>query len=118
MSPHPQEKRSCCPVSCVLDLLGDRWTLLVIRDLFVGKTRFSEFQHSPESIATNILTDRLNLLVEQDLVERRTKPSAKRSTYHLTKNGRSLGPVLKAVSDWGLANIKGTAARMRVRTDS
>ena len=56
-------RRSSCPVSCALDLLGDRWTLLVIRDLFRGFTRFGEFLASPERIPTNILADRLKRLV-------------------------------------------------------
>lgn len=104
------DRRSCCPVACTLDLIGDRWTLLVIRDLFFGKTHFSELQRGPEGIATNILADRLDLLVERGLVERRTAPSGKRAVYHLTDKGRSLKPVLAAVRDWGLANIDGTAA--------
>lgn len=103
-------RRSRCPVACTLDLLGDRWTLLVVRDLFAGKTRFSEFQRSPEGIATNILTDRLSLLIDHGLAERRLTSGGKRATYHLTDKGRSLKPVLRAVRDWGLANIAGTAA--------
>ena len=103
-------RRSRCPVACTLDLLGDRWTLLVVRDLFAGKSRFSEFQRSPEGIATNILTDRLTLLVDHGLAERRMTPTGRRATYHLTDKGRSLKPMLRAVRDWGLANITGTAA--------
>ena len=106
------DRRSCCPVACTLDLIGDRWTLLVIRDLFLGRSRFSEFQKAPEGIATNILTDRLNLLVEHGLVDRRPGPTGRRASYHLTEKGRSLGPLLRAVRDWGLANIDGTAARL------
>jgi len=114
MNPRADDKRSCCPVACALDLLGDRWTLLVIRDLFFGRSRFSEFQRAPEGIATNILTDRLNLLVGHGLVERRTEPSSRRAGYHLTDKGRSLRPVLVAVKEWGLANIDGTAALIGV----
>ena len=55
-------RRSLCPVACSLDILGDRWTLLVIRDLFAGKSRFGEFLASPEHIPTNILAERLKRL--------------------------------------------------------
>ncbi|MEQ9606446.1 MAG: helix-turn-helix domain-containing protein [Kiloniellaceae bacterium] len=110
MSPAADDRRSCCPLACTLDLLGDRWTLLVIRDLVFGKSRFSEFQRAPEGIATNILADRLSLLVDRGLAERRLAPSGKRVTYHLTEKGRSLRPVLEALREWGLANIEGTAA--------
>ncbi|PSB57386.1 transcriptional regulator, partial [filamentous cyanobacterium CCP1] len=64
-----QPRRSPCPVSCTLDLIGDRWTLLVIRDMmFFGKQRFEEFLESPEGISTNILANRLKLLEEAGLV--------------------------------------------------
>ena len=53
------QRRSVCPVACTLDLIGDKWTLLVIRDLASGKTRFKDFIQSPERIATNILSERL-----------------------------------------------------------
>ena len=108
----PPQSRSCCPVACTLDLLGDKWTLLVIRDLFAGKTRFSDFAHSPEGIATNILTDRLSLLVEGGLAERVTPEGRRRAAYRLTSKGRSLLPVLTAVAQWGLEHIPGTEARI------
>ena len=106
--------RSVCPVACTLDLIGDKWTLLVIRDLWSGKSHFKEFIDSPEHIATNILTDRLNRLSESGLVEQ--FPSEElpgRHGYRLTKKGKSLGPVLRAVTNWGLANIEGTEVRIR-----
>ncbi|MEO0630048.1 MAG: helix-turn-helix domain-containing protein [Planctomycetota bacterium] len=106
------ERRSCCPAACTLDLLGDRWTLLVIRDLFAGKRRYSEFARSPESIATNILADRLELLVTHGLVERVTPEGRKRADYALTEKGRSLEPVIGAVARWGLAHIGGTEAKL------
>ncbi len=107
-------KRSPCPVACTLDLLGDKWTLLIVRDLICGKTHFKEFSASPEGIATNILTERLNRLVESGIAER--FPSAEqpgREAYRLTKKGESLEPLLGAVRDWGLENISGTEARMK-----
>ena len=106
--------RSPCPVACTLDLIGDKWTLLVMRDLFLGRTQFKEFRASPEGIATNILTDRLNRLVEAGLVEKNyAEPSAKRASYRLTERGKSLGPILKAIRDWGLKNIEGTEVLMK-----
>jgi len=65
----PEDRRSVCPIATTLDLLGDKWTLLVVRDLlFVGKRRFGEFLESPEGIPTNILTDRLRRLEEHGVV--------------------------------------------------
>jgi DNA-binding HxlR family transcriptional regulator len=105
-------RRSVCPVACTLDLIGDRWTLLVLRDMWAGKQRYSEFLASPEGIATNILSARLAWLVQQGLV-RREPPRGRASTYELTKKGESLVPVLTALRDWGLEHIPGTQARVR-----
>ncbi len=110
------KRRSCCPVACTLDIIGDKWTLLIIRDLFLGRTQFRDFCSSPEKIATNILTDRLKRLVETELVTR--LPSAEqagRETYHLTDRGKSLEPVLRAVAKWGEQHIPGTEARLKPR---
>jgi DNA-binding HxlR family transcriptional regulator len=94
--------RSDCPIACTLDLIGDRWTLLIVRDLFKGKHRFSEFLSSNEGIKTNILTDRLKRLEGAGLVKRsRYEDRPPRYEYHLTPSGRSLGPVLKAMFAWG-----------------
>lgn len=104
-----KERRSSCPVACALDLIGDRWTLLVVRDLFLGKKRFEEFLTSPESIATNILSDRLQWLVGHGLAERSHDPEdGRRILYCLTAKGRSLKKILKAVADWGHSSIPGT----------
>ncbi len=109
------DRRSVCPVSCTLDLIGDKWTLLVIRDLFSGKTKFNDFIRSPEHIATNILTERLTRLEVHGLVERRVIEShAGRCDYVLTAKGLTLMPVLRAIADWGLQHIEGTAALITV----
>lgn len=111
-----KKKRSVCPVACTLDLLGDRWTLLVVRDLFAGKQFFGQFVNSPEGIATNILTERLERLVSQGLVRRfRHEDFNGKEGYSLTDKGYSLGPVLEAVADWGLKNIRGTQKRVAVQ---
>jgi DNA-binding HxlR family transcriptional regulator len=112
-----RDRRSPCPVACALDLVGDRWTLLVVRDLACGKATFGEMAKSPERIATNILADRLSRLVDQGLAERRPSPDrAGRDEYRLTPKGESLLPVLRAIADWGLANIEGTAAHLKPST--
>lgn len=104
-----QTPRSCCPVACTLDLIGDKWTLLVIRDLALGKSHFSEFQKSPERIATNILSNRLTRLLEYEIVEKypsETIPG--RDAYRLTKKGKTLKPILKSIFNWGIRYIEGT----------
>jgi DNA-binding HxlR family transcriptional regulator len=95
----------------VLDLIGDRWTLLVVRDLACGKSHFGESCRSPERIATNILADRLGRLVEHGLAEKDTSDRyAGREVYGLTAKGETLVPVLEAIALWGLDHIDGTAA--------
>lgn len=113
----PGERRSPCPVAATLDLIGDRWTLLIIRDLFAGKSRYGDLATSAERIATNILAARLQRLQACGLVVARS--SSRRvgsSEYHLTARGRSLLPVLQAMRDWGLAHVPGTAAKVRIGT--
>ncbi|HLO41244.1 MAG TPA: helix-turn-helix domain-containing protein [Phycisphaerales bacterium] len=108
-----QARRSVCPVACTLDIIGDKWTLLVVRDLALGKSQFKEFMASPERIATNILTDRLGRLLEHGLVERRQSPEHEgREVYVLTGKGESLIPLLRSIALWGLEHIKGTEARL------
>ena len=108
------KRRSCCPVACTLDIVGDKWTLLVVRDLLLGRKHFREFIASPEGIATNILTDRLNRLVEYKLVERYPSDEQPgRDAYRLTERGQTLGPVVQAMVQWGEANIPGAKAKLR-----
>jgi DNA-binding HxlR family transcriptional regulator len=97
-------RRSPCPIACALDLLGDRWTMLVVRDLFLGKQRFDEFLASPEGIATNILADRLKHLHEQGLVTKTAdEEDRRRFHYQLTPTGHSLRDVIVPLARWGLA---------------
>jgi DNA-binding HxlR family transcriptional regulator len=96
-------RRSPCPISCSLDILGDRWTLLIIRDLVLGRSRFRDFSASPEGIPTNILANRLARLVQHNVVEQiPAEDGTKRLAYRLTKKGKGLYPVLGALRDWGL----------------
>lgn len=113
--------RSLCPIASSLDLLGDRWTLLVVRDLFAGKRRFDAFLASHEAIATNVLSDRLARLERDGLVTRERDPEdGRRVIYELTERGRDLTRVLRALSDWGLKHIPGTstAELERVKAES
>ena len=102
--------RSECPVTNTLDLIGDKWTLLVIRDmLFLKKKSFNEFLESPEGIATNILTERLKRLEENGIIEKR--PYSKipsRFEYFLTSRGKDLKSVLIKMVRWGNLHIEGT----------
>ena len=105
-----QSHRSPCPIACSLDLVGDRWTLLVIRDMmFFKKQRFEEFLESPEGISTNILASRLKSLEEMGLVEKQPYSNhSRRMNYQLTERGKSLRPVLKVMIAWGLKHIPDT----------
>ncbi|MEZ5291894.1 MAG: helix-turn-helix domain-containing protein [Vicinamibacterales bacterium] len=101
-------RRSTCPVSRVLDVLGDRWSLLVVRDLVRGKRRFSEFAGSPEGIPTNILAERLRRLRARGIVRTRRYTSAPpRLEYVLTDKGAALRPVLAAMAEWGVRHAGG-----------
>lgn len=104
-------RRSPCPLACGLDLFGDRWTLLVVRDLLFGAERFKDFAASPEHIPTNLLADRLNRLREHGIVEQVAAADGSRHpAYRLTTKGQALRPVLEAMRDWGLKWEKGTRA--------
>lgn len=96
------DQRSTCPISTALELIGDRWTLLVVRDLmFAGKRHFREFLQSEEGIASNVLSSRLATLVENGIVTRQGDPShAQKAIYSLTEKGLELLPVLVAMSGW------------------
>ncbi|MCC2673222.1 MAG: putative transcriptional regulator protein HxlR family [Ramlibacter sp.] len=96
------DHRSTCPISTALEVVGDRWTLLVLRDLmFAGKRHFRQLLQSEEGISSNVLADRLNMLVEQELVRREDDPShAQKAIYSLTGKGLDLLPVMIAMSAW------------------
>jgi len=113
-APPPSSRRSPCPVSCALDVFGDRWTLLVIRDLMLGRSRFKDFVSSPEGIPTNILSDRLERLLESGIVRQiPASDSGKRMAYELTDKGEALRPTMKSLRDWGLTWEPGTKAALQ-----
>jgi len=100
--PSEREPRSSCPIAATLAVLGDRWSLVIVRDMFVGKKRFAEFLDSPEGIAASVLTDRLAKLEAAGLLEKKpyqTRPT--RHDYVLTQDGRALLPVLQEICRWG-----------------
>jgi len=105
-------RRSACPISVALDVLGNKWTLLVIRDLvFARKRHFRDFLASPENIASNVLASRLRTLEAQGIVSRRVDPhSARKVIYELTPKGIDLVPVLLELIRWGAKYDAKTAA--------
>jgi DNA-binding HxlR family transcriptional regulator len=95
-----------CSIAQSLEVLGEWWTLLIVRDAFFGITRFDEFQ-SRLGIARNILSVRLDTLVEAGIMERHTYDARGRSDYLLTEKGRALWPVMLALREWGDTWIAG-----------
>ncbi|HKW75265.1 MAG TPA: helix-turn-helix domain-containing protein [Terriglobales bacterium] len=102
------KRRSGCPVSISLEMLGDRWSLLIIRDLMVrGLRTFKDFEGSGEGIATNILADRLNKLEAAGIVIARTEElDRRRVNYRLTQKGIELAPVVLELLIWGAKHEK------------
>jgi DNA-binding HxlR family transcriptional regulator len=106
--------RSMCAVANSLDILGDKWSLLVVRDLLQGKSTYGELANSPEAIPTNILADRLKRLESAGIVT--SAPYQERPVryaYTLTPKGSALGEVLLAIVRWGKQHIPGTVALNR-----
>ena len=115
--PVVRPKRSTCPVSRTLEVLGDRWSLLVVRDLMRGKRRFAEFLESKESIPTNTLAERLKRLVRAGIVEsQRYSEHPPRVEYVLTSKGEDLRPMMRAMVDWGVRHAGGRMPAPLVRT--
>jgi DNA-binding HxlR family transcriptional regulator len=108
-------RRSPCPVAGALDLLGDRWTLLVVRDLFAGLKRYGDFAGSLEKIPTNLLADRLARLARAGLIRRtRYQGNPPRFEYTLTPAGEALRPVMQELVNWGRRYVPGTMMRAEV----
>lgn len=98
--------RSGCPIASTLDLIGDRWTLVLMRDLVNGKSRYKDFLDSPERIASNILTARLTSMEQEGLIKSRPyQLRPKRFEYKLTSKGAALMPVLQEICRWGEAHL-------------
>ena len=95
-------RRSKCPISYTMDILGDKWTMLILRDLLLyGKDSFGEFLSSDEKIATNILADRLNVLLQAGFVTKHTAPTNKsKFLYRPTEKAIEIIPVLSEITLW------------------
>ena len=104
-----QNFRSPCSIACVLDIVGDKWTLLIVRDaLFKGYTSFGQFRDSTEKIASNILTNRLEKLVSNGIFTKKKNLVNKlKYDYELTEAGLRLEPILLAIGSWGFEHIDG-----------
>ena len=97
------QKRSICPISQALDLVGDKWTLLIVRDIGVfGKHSFTDISASPERIPPATLPGRLELLIREDILLKEciSGGPGRQYRYTLTKKGEDLIPVLTAMQDW------------------
>lgn len=99
--------RSGCPINLGLEIFGDKWTLLIIRDMmFAGKRHFREFLASDEAISSNILSDRLSMLVAAGILTRTSDPDHRlKAIYSLTEKGIDLLPVLAQVSRWSRTHM-------------
>jgi DNA-binding HxlR family transcriptional regulator len=109
---HRVERRSECPINFAFELIGDPWTMLIVRDIvYFGKRSFSEFLNSDERIARTMLSQRLDQLRDHGLLEARPHPEDGRSTiFSLTERGRDLIPLLLAAADWGFTHAPSTDA--------
>ena len=107
----PKRYGQPCPVARTLEVVGDRWTLLLVRDLLAGPQRFQDLQRGLEGIAPNILSDRLKLMEEHALVTRRLySDHPPRAEYTLTERGRELGVVVGALATWGARHVHRASA--------
>jgi len=96
-----------CPIAKALEVLGERWTILIVRELLMGATRFNELQRGLNLISPTILTKRLNELAESGIVLRKKIPGQKGYEYVLTQMGKELESVVKSIGDWGMRWARG-----------
>ena len=106
--------RSNCPIACTLDIVGDKWSLLIVRDMLVQRKRtFKDFSTSPEGIAPGILSSRLKWLEENDLITKQKLPdNQKENIYLLTEKGIELAPVITEIILWSDKNLRVQNAEM------
>ena len=100
------EFRSQCPIASALDIVGDKWSLLILRSMVVGATSYSDLLATPERISTNILAERLRRLEQAGLIARASaRKGSIRGAYALTRRGAGFIPALQEIARWGEANI-------------
>src|SRR4051794_23397037 len=104
-----------CPIARALDVLGDRWTIPILRELSFGDQRFTDLREHLPGIAPTVLTQRLRELVEDDLVTTRPAESSRRSVYSLTRRGRGAAPILKELARWGMPLLERRADDQSMR---
>ncbi|MCR9183605.1 MAG: helix-turn-helix transcriptional regulator [Flavobacteriaceae bacterium] len=106
--------RSNCPIACTLDIIGDKWSLLIVRDMLVQRKKtFKDFSASPEGIAPGILSSRLKWLEENDLISKQKLPdNQKENIYLLTEKGIELAPVITEIILWSDKNLRAQNAEM------
>ena len=111
-----KEYGQLCPIARTLDMIGDRWTMLILRDMFLGATKFTEFcEHSP-GMPTKILSDRLKSLEHHQIIERRIySEHPLRAEYHLTIRGRALEPLISEIYTWGMKHTFTPSERHTIR---
>lgn len=97
-----------CPVAKAAELLGEKWTLLIVRELVCGSTRFSEFQRGLPKISPTLLTRRLNGLCEAGIIMRKRIPGRRGHEYHLTESGLELKQIIETLGVWGMRWARGT----------
>ena len=104
------QMRSVCPIANVLDLVGDKWSLLIVRDMLLfHRHRYGDFLAADEGITTNILADRLKRLEQYGIIEKTPyQHNPVRNEYHLTDKGRDLEPMIMEMVNWGLKHVSGT----------
>ena len=105
-----------CPIARALDVLGDRWTLLIMRELLIGDQRFTDLRTHLPGIAPTLLTQRLRTMVDNGLVTtKQLPPPAARSVYTATEHGRSVIPVMRSLAQWGMPLLEEPAADLEMR---
>ena len=116
MPAEPKTCRSTCPIANALEIVGDKWTLVLLRDLlFRNLHEYNEFLASPEGIATNILSSRLKSLKENEIIDSVSHPTnGKKKLYYITEKGKTLMPLLIEMTIWGSDQIAGTEAPSEV----
>lgn len=96
-----------CPVAKAAEVLGERWTILIVNELLLGTTRYSDFQRALSRISPSLLTKRLNQLVDCGLVVRQASPGEPRAEYRLTSAGQELRPIVRGLGRWGMKWARG-----------